>query len=46
MMRNPQQTIGNFIDKQNVSFIAYISEEGFPNRKAMPPPRKRVGIKN
>lgn len=45
MMRNPQQTIGNLIDKQNVSFIASISEEGFPNMKAMLPPRKRVGIK-
>ena len=44
MMRNPQQTIGNFIDKQNVSFIASISVKGFPNRKAMLLPRKRVGI--
>lgn len=33
MMRNPQQTIGNLIDKQNVSFIASISEDGFPNMK-------------
>ena len=45
MMRNPQQTIGNLIDKQNVSFIASISEEGFPNMKAMLPPRRREGIK-
>ena len=45
MMRNPEQTIGNLIDKQKVSFIASISEEGFPNMKAMLPPRKRVGIK-
>lgn len=45
MMRNPEQTIGNLIDKQNVSFIASISEEGFPNMKAMLPPRKRIGIK-
>ena len=45
MMRNPQQTIGNLIDKQNVSFIASISEDGFPNMKAMLPPRKREGIK-
>jgi general stress protein 26 len=44
-MRNPEQTIGNLIDKQNVSFIASISEEGFPNMKAMLPPRKRIGIK-
>ena len=44
-MRNPEQTIGNLIDKQKVSFIASISAEGFPNMKAMLPPRKRVGIK-
>lgn len=44
-MRNPEQTIGNLIDKQNVSFIASISAEGFPNMKAMLPPRKRAGIK-
>ena len=45
MMRNPEQTIGNLIDRQKVSFIASISEEGFPNMKAMLPPRKRVRIK-
>ena len=44
-MRNPEQTIGNLIDKQNVSFIASISKEGYPNIKAMLPPRKRIGIK-
>lgn len=45
MMRDPQKTIGNLIDKQSVSFIASVSEEGFPNIKAMLPPRKREGIK-
>lgn len=45
MMRDPQKTIGNLIDKQSVSFIASVSEEGFPNMKAMLPPRKREGIK-
>ena len=45
MMKNPEQTIGNLIDKQGVSFIASISEDGFPNMKAMLPPRKRKGIK-
>ena len=44
-MKNPEQTIGNLIDKQGVSFIASISEDGFPNMKAMLPPRKRKGIK-
>ena len=45
MMRDPQKTIGNLIDKQKVSFSASISEEGFPNMKAMLAPRKREGIK-
>ncbi len=45
MMRDAEKTIGNLIDKQNVSFIASVSEEGFPNMKAMLPPRKREGIK-
>lgn len=40
MMKNPEQTIGNLIDKQGVSFIASISEDGFPNMKAMLPPGK------
>lgn len=45
MLKNPEQTIGNLIDKQSISFIASISESGFPNMKAMLPPRKREGIK-
>jgi general stress protein 26 len=45
MMRNPEQTIGNLIDKQDVVFIASVDEDGFPNMKAMLPPRKRDGIK-
>ena len=44
-MRNPEQTIGNLIDKQGVSFIGSIDMDGFPNMKAMLPPRKREGIK-
>jgi general stress protein 26 len=44
MMRNPEQTIGNLIDKQGVAFIASVDEDGFPNMKAMLPPRKREGI--
>jgi len=44
MMRNPEQTIGNLIDKQGVSFVGSIDDDGFPNMKAMLPPRKREGI--
>jgi len=46
MMRNAIQTIGNLIDKQGVSFIGSVDSEGFPNAKAMLPPRKRDGIKH
>ena len=45
MMRNPEQPIGNLIDKQSVSLIASVDENGFPNIKAMLPPRKREGIR-
>ncbi|MCL2307138.1 MAG: pyridoxamine 5'-phosphate oxidase family protein [Proteobacteria bacterium] len=45
MMRDPAQTIGNLIDHQSVSIISSIDSEGFPNTKAMLPPRKREGIK-
>ena len=45
MMRNAGQTIGNLIDRQGVSFIASVSKGGFPQMKAMLPPRKREGIR-
>lgn len=37
--------IEKFIDKQKVSFICSIDEDGFPNIKAMLKPRKRSGLK-
>jgi general stress protein 26 len=44
-MRDAVQTIGNLIEKQSVAFISSVDGEGFPNTKAMLPPRKREGIK-
>ena len=44
MMRDSTQTIGNLIDKQSVAFIASVDDEGYPNMKAMLPPRKRESI--
>ena len=44
-MRDSEKTIGNIIDKQSVAFISSVDDEGFPNTKAMLPPRKREGIK-
>lgn len=45
MMRNPQQTIGNLVEKSTQAFIAYIDGEGYPITKAMLKPRERNGIK-
>lgn len=45
MLRDAEKTIGNLIDKQKTAFIASVSEDGFPNVKAMLPPRKREGIR-
>jgi len=45
MMRNPTETIGNLIEKQSVSFISSVDENGYPNTKAMLPPVKKEGIK-
>ncbi len=44
-MRNPEKTIGNIIDKANVSLIGSIDNDGYPNTKAMLSPRERNGIK-
>lgn len=44
-MRDPEKTIGNLIDKVSVSIISSVDNDGFPNSKAMLPPRKREGIK-
>jgi general stress protein 26 len=44
-MRNIENTINNLIENQSVAFISSIDEDGFPNTKAMLPPRKRDGIK-
>ena len=45
MMRNPEQTIGNLIDKTKISIISYADADGFPISKAMLAPRERDGIK-
>ena len=45
-MRDAEKTIGNIIDKAIISIISSVDEDGFPNSKAMLPPRKREGIKH
>lgn len=44
-MKDIVQSIGEFMDNQGFSIISSIDSEGFPNTKAMLPPRKREGIK-
>lgn len=43
-MRDSASTIGNLIDKQITAFIASVDDFGYPQMKAMLPPRKREGI--
>lgn len=45
MLKDAEKTIGNLIDKQGIAFISSVDDDGFPNTKAMLPPRKRDGIK-
>lgn len=45
MMRNPEQTIGNLIDKANTTYMSYVDDDGFPLTKAMLAPREREGIR-
>ena len=44
-MKDAQNTVGNMLDKQSISFIGSVSADGFPNVKAMLRPRKRDGIR-
>lgn len=45
MMRDAESTIGNLIDKQKTAFLSSVDDAGFPNTKAMLPPREREGIR-
>jgi general stress protein 26 len=44
-LRDAEKTIGGLIDKQGTAFISSVDAEGYPNTKAMLPPRKREGIR-
>lgn len=45
MMRNPEKTAGNMIDKSKTAMISYMDDQGYPVTKAMLAPREREGIK-
>jgi len=44
-VRDAAKTVGNLIDKANVAIVGSVDGDGFPNSKAMLPPRERVGIR-
>jgi len=45
MIRDKEKTIGNLIDKSNISIISSVDNEGFPNTKAMLKVREREELK-
>ena len=45
MMKDPEKTIGNLIDKASLTQVCYIDDEGYPITKAMLKPREREGIR-
>jgi general stress protein 26 len=40
-----KETMEKLIDAAGVSIVSSVDEDGFPNTKAMLPPRKREGVK-
>lgn len=44
MMRTPEKTVGNILDKQSVVYLGTVDADGLPNIKAMLAPRLREGI--
>lgn len=45
MMRDPEKTIGNLVDKAKPAILSYVDSEGYPVSRAMLPPREREGIR-
>ena len=44
-VKNPEQTLSKFIDRQSTAFIGSLDADGFPNIKAMLAPRQREGLR-
>ncbi len=45
IMQNVESVIGKMIDKQDVCFLSFLDEAGFPSTRAMLNPRKRHHLK-
>lgn len=41
---NLETVIGEMIDRQEVCFLSFLDEQGFPSTRAMLNPRKRAGL--
>lgn len=44
-MENIEKIIENLVDRQEVCFLSFINDAGFPTTRAMLNPRKRQGLK-
>ena len=45
MIRNPEKTFGNLIDRCSSAQLCYIDKDGFPVTRAMLKPRERNGLR-
>ena len=45
MIRDPEKTFGNLIDKCSVAQLCYTDKDGFPVTRAMLKPRERNGLR-
>lgn len=45
MLDSPLKVVGQLIDNQPVAIVGSVDDGGFPNAKAMLPPRRREGLK-
>ncbi len=45
MIRDPEKTFGNLIDKCSIAQLCYTDKDGFPVTRAMLKPRERHGLR-
>ena len=45
MIRDPEKTFGNLIDKCSIAQLCYMDKDGFPVTRAMLKPRERNGLR-
>ena len=45
MIRDPEKTLGNLIDRCSIAQLCYMDKDGFPVTRAMLKPRERNGLR-